>query len=256
MNDAGLFWIVLGIVVLILFVLWFFKGHNVSLFRQSRAVYPVAELMPHMQSGDVLLFSNSNFPGMKLLFGAEWTHVALVLREPVTNILYLYESLPEHLDNKGMTDLITNQYEKSGPQLNRLEDRVNFYTGYMAWRPLMNVSLEQRQSYWSAMFSFMNEMSQYRFEYGTKSTLWLQLAKYFKKRNNHNWFVDSTHWQKRHGVFCSELIAASLAHLGILDDSVQHCSSFAPAQFAQNTLPFRRENSDLMYSPKVFELQK
>lgn len=118
--------------------------------RRTEAEAPLDALLPRMQTGDLLLFSNRGRERgthpvkgtltsaatyvWRGLEGCEFSHVAMVWRHPRTLEVFCLESYA-YLGDQGVRDELT-QTVHSGPQIVRLRDRLQSYEGYAAWRPL------------------------------------------------------------------------------------------------------------------------
>lgn len=254
-GQAIIFWTLLVVLIIVVILLWLIMGYNTLYKNTKRTTVQLDEAAPQMQTGDLILFSNNNFPLMKMIFKNEWTHVALVMRHPKTGVLYLFESIPSTKDNRNLTDEISLQKHKDGPQLLPLLDRVRGYRGYAAWRPLQGLTEGERNAMWTQLMPLLYGISDQKFEKAISSVpLWFNLADHLNGKDRTEWFHSVDHSSKRTGVFCSEMIASALSYVGLLstERADHHCSTFAPGTFALGELPY--QNTKARFDPQLYEL--
>jgi hypothetical protein len=179
--------VVAGVLLLLGFLVWWLIfGRTTGLFRPPESRDPnhqisIDEALPHMKTGDLLLFSSSDFPLLKIAFRTPWSHVAMVVRDPYSGQLYSWECLPRKTDinTRRIPDLLTQTFTKEGVQMMPLEQRLREYQGYVAWRPLQVPTFASPYASadtYSRLYEYIQRVSPNgNFDYGTTSLLWPNL---------------------------------------------------------------------------------
>lgn len=87
------------------------------------------ELLRNVRTGDVILFSGRGFFSSIIRFGGigrNWSHVGVIVVN-VKGVPYVIESNPPI---EGLTDIVTKTWNKSGPRMSKLSDRLRGYDGH------------------------------------------------------------------------------------------------------------------------------
>ena len=166
--------------------------------------------------GDLLLFSGDNFVSRVIRFSqlmsgyprneAKFSHVALVIREPLFNQVLVWEST---LNKK------VNQNVVSGVQVSALSEQLQKYAGEIWLRKLRVAPLEHQVD---QLANFRHEIKGRPYE-GDKAELLMSLAD------------EAILGQDLSSVFCSELVAEGYKRMGYLPQNMPS-NSYTPADFA------------------------
>jgi hypothetical protein len=89
-----------------------------------------------LQTGDILLFSGRTFisHAIRLFTRSRWSHIGIIVRDPDTNALFLWEAT-----SCNTIEDVEFGHIPRGVQLVRLEDKVRSYNGVVAVRLLTGV---------------------------------------------------------------------------------------------------------------------
>lgn len=155
-----------------------------------------------IKTGDLILFhalDNIN----PIIIGSYWGHIGIVWIDPDNpNTPYLLEAAPA----KNMP--ILNHHNPNGIFLSRLEDRINRYSGFIAYKELDgNVSIESAQNFKKFIeYSFLNYSYQYNY---FSNALYRGLGSKIEKKLN-----------------CGEMVFLALIALGVLSANHYNQSAF------------------------------
>jgi len=160
-----------------------------------------------LQTGDIILFSgNSMVSGaIKLFSRSEWSHVAMVVKDPISDIVYCWES----------TSLVD---DKDGVQISVLSKRIKEYDGYVAFRHLKG---RRTKATLSALGAFRKAMKGRKYE--------TSKVELFKSAWD-GWGGENK--EDLSTVFCSELIAEAYQEMNILTEN-KPSNEFTPDDFAK-----------------------
>jgi len=171
-----------------------------------------SEIRDTLKTGDIVLFSGEGFISnlIKFMTRSPWSHVGMVIRSEVLDMLLLWESttLSKLKD-------IHSDTMKQGVQMVGLSARVDSYEGLVGIRSLEGV--EMNQSRMRALADFRAEMKDRPYEQNK-----LELAKSaYDGPFGHN-------EEDLSSVFCSELVAEMYERWGLLPEKVSS-NEYTPA---------------------------
>lgn len=182
-------------------------------------------LLSTVNTGDLLLFSGKGMLSGLIRFGSlgfNWSHVGIIIvmsDERGQRIPYVIESNPP----TGFRDMITGRFDKSGPQMINLADRLRSYEGhFVALRSLTQMNQSPildtvRIDYQRKLLEFIRRQPpDSKYDYNP-IVFWGALS-----RSN----TDSSR-----DYFCTEFAAAGLLYAKILQPA-QPCENFTLDDFS------------------------
>lgn len=158
------------------------------------------DIRPGLDSGDLVLFGGTSQISavIKRLTGSPWSHVGMILRDAVNDLVLLWEST----SLSALPDLDTG-LARRGVQVVELSERIRTYQGDIAVRPLQ---CERTPMFRARLAETRREFRGRPYE---QNYLELALAAY-----------DGPLGKQRAAnvlsLFCSELVAAALQRAGVL----------------------------------------
>lgn len=168
-----------------------------------------------LQTGDMVFFSGRGLvsKGIKIATGSEWSHVGLVIRIDVLDLVLIWESTTL----SDVNDIVSGEAVR-GVQIAPLSRRIATYDGDYAFRR-MGIP-NKFPNYESTLKQLRRELDNKPYEQST-----IQLIKSAFE------FMDKpTDSEDLSSVFCSELVAEYYQRLGILDDTPS--CLYSPADLA------------------------
>lgn len=202
------------------------------------------------KSGDLLLWASEVRPLFtasmaSAVFGAHWTHSAILYIDPKTNTPYAWES--NFFKSMRFRDRLSGEKRKSGPQLVPLHDKINNYAGFCA---LCKISpsleevlggpqkVEERFQYIFQVCSPLSFNFSRRWPFFALMTDWVRIDP-----NSSLALSLRRKWCKSDSMLCSELTFYTYYLLGAWDDdeSFSSCTSndrhplmYLPYNFAES----------------------
>lgn len=173
-----------------------------------------------LQTGDILLFSGRSLISLliRLFTVCRWSHIGIVVRDPGSAALYLWEATSNNVVHD-----VDYGYIPRGVQLVRLEDKLRCYDGVVAVRLLTGV---ERNPKLLKRFSWIFKR--------------LRRAPY---RNYVLEFLMVGLWGQRRGLqyaFCSQLVAETYMRMRLLRP-VKPSALYTPRDFSsEGTILLRR----------------
>lgn len=176
---------------------------------------PYEAVRPHLQTGDIVLFSGSGLvsEAIKLFTRSKWSHVGMVVKDPVTDTVLIWESTT--LSN--VKDYYDRTY-KQGVQVCSLSHRIEAYDGEVGFN-LLNLKLDKSQL--DVLGKFRKSMKNKPYEKSKLSLL-------FSAIDCFDWHEDDDYTS----VFCSELVAGALKKVGYLPGDIP-ADEYVPDDFVK-----------------------
>jgi len=176
-----------------------------------------SELESQLRTGDIILFSGSGASCLvKCLLQTVWTHVALVVREPGSPDLLLFEATRKH----NLPDVPTGKIGK-GTMLVRLRDRLATYESQLFC--VRQLRIKRDIHFYEKFHTFVAEMH---------GRPWEQDMLEFIKAG-YDGPLGRNYHENLDSVFCSELTAAALKKLNILGGEAPS-NEYAPNNFTES----------------------
>ena len=179
------------------------------------------EYRKQAQSLDIVLFSGKGriSEAIKWVTKSDKSHIALTLHMHEYNCLTLFESTTLSDTN----DILTGKKGSKGVQLVNMSLRLNSYDGSVWVRPIIGPRTHKQKE---AAMSFMREFHGRPYEQNqielVRSAIDLPGIRFMKNEPDAS------------SVFCSELTALMLRHVGIMNDNGEPANEFTPADFAKD----------------------
>jgi len=176
-----------------------------------------SELESQLRTGDVILFSGSGFSCLvKCLLQTVWTHVALVVREPGSPDLLLFEATRKH----NLPDVPTGRIG-TGTMLVRLRDRLATYEGQLFC--VRQLRIKRDVHFYEKFHTFVAEMH---------GRPWEQNMLEFINAG-YDGPLGRNYQENLDSVFCSEVTAAAFKKLNILGGEAPS-NEYSPNNFTES----------------------
>lgn len=181
----------------------------------------------NLQTGDIVLMKGITVSGsiIRLFDQSEFSHIGMIFKAPFISQVMVFEA---STNKAGLVDIETGKVTQ-GVELLPLEAKIfSGWYGRVAIRHLIGVSEEERQELNQKLMGFFEEVSGRPYE-KNKLDLILSSMKFLEEALP---FLKNRK-EDLSSLFCSELVAAALQRMGIIDDiKVSH--SFTPDDFSSN----------------------
>ena len=180
-----------------------------------------SEYRDQARSLDIVLFSGKGriSEAIKWITKSDKSHIALTLHMHEYNCLTLFESTTLSDTN----DLLTGKKGSKGVQLVNMSSRLNNYEGKVWVRPILGPRTHKQKK---AAMDFMREFHGRPYEKNqielVRSAVDLPGIRFMKNEPDAS------------SVFCSELTALMLRHVGIMNHNGEPANEFTPADFSKD----------------------
>ncbi len=185
-------------------------------------------------TGDILLFS-TNYLSSRLIEcaeGVDWSHVGMVVRhrhnsrlKSNKDKLYLWEAMP---GNDGNEDVLKDDHHTSGVRLVCLQTRITNArrTNKMLYRKLGGVDPQRRVEINERMILWEKSEDGKPFTHDFFSMI---KAVFYSSESKNKSYVAIENKE----YFCSQLVARTFIHLGLIPSKLYKPAEFAPVDFAE-----------------------
>ena len=174
------------------------------------------DVRDEMRTGDLVLFSGKAFSSKLIRFYTrnKFSHVGMIVKSKEMDLVTLWESATALAK-----DLISNTV-KSGVRMTPLSQTLEIYDGLATWRKLEGHDITPEDL--SGLKEFRREYAKKEYESG-----WLEL---FRAAYDG---IGGKNEEDLNSIFCSELVAATYAKLG-LTDGKRPANEYTPADFSES----------------------
>jgi len=180
------------------------------------------ELKRELKTGDMVLFQGLYYDSniVKCVDNTPFSHIGMVYRSEA-GILYIWHSTFHR--NSFPLDRITKTV-KNGPQLNKIDEILPRYAGYVYVRQLeSNIDINNRK-----LYRWMKDRINKSYEANISELLYSSwdCGPFCSNKKNLDYY------------FCSELVIETYIYLGLLDESKYYNSNeYTPKNFSTFTPP-------------------
>lgn len=189
--------VLFGIFLLILIYVYFFAPSVEALYDDFDNLTPISDLQKRFDTGDLLFFSAKNYTSKVVRWATRspWSHVGIVVREPGNkeDNLFIWEC-----------DIGP---QKMGTRYIKLSQKLQTHVGYKvgAWKRLQNGEID-----YTKIRKYIDSNQNKGIQMRPYSYLFSRYGPQFLA----NLFSSKNKW------YCSELVARTYQHLGILSEEI------------------------------------